>query len=98
MVHADEKPPTANDDLYAAYDWRVYSDEAGQITEGAIGRAGWFDRAKQRVAEALAELPALGLAHGEVAKVDVRQDPGGTKRIIAVAIRDSSSVITWSYH
>lgn len=97
-VHAVQAPPANNDHLYAAYDWRVFSDEAGQITEGAIGRAGSLDRAKQRVAEALDELPALGLAHGEVARVDVRRDPGGTKQIVAVAVRDGSAAIAWSYH
>lgn len=93
------EPALAGRGLGIAFDWRVIisADRADGIHRGragALGRAEMHERARRRLAEALAELPAGTAARGQIVRVFVHGDV--PDRLVETADRAPDGTITWT--
>lgn len=76
-----------------AYDWQILIQHDGRFRTGAIGRTKTLTRSRERIAEALKELPNGVKAHAEVLLTNL-YDPNWTQ-LIEVAARERDGLIGW---
>lgn len=78
-----------------SFDWHVYRRGTyGERITGAVGVSGVLDRAKERVVEALDEIPVGVVAQAVIQLVHAAGPP---RRTVARAVREHDGRITWTY-
>lgn len=88
------EPEAIGEELYRAFDWRVVRTVGGQALEGAVGRTRAQSRARERLVEALDELPDGVSGHGELVLTSV-VDPQ-MRHVIGLVHRDRDGTVRWS--
>jgi hypothetical protein len=92
MPYSDQQP--GDEDPYIAYDWRVVHTIDGHPHNGAMGRTARLDRTKQRVIEALSQLPLGTAARAEIIRTHLFGEIPDV--VLAIAHHDNGKKITWT--